>query len=87
MYIKTFRSARDLAFSYGLYYCQDATVPGVDTTNFNFVGKGKIPLDYMFYDNRGNMTETMDTSGMPVVITCIFHFNTNTGLDLTLTVD
>ena len=38
------------SFSYGLYYCQDESIPGIDSKLYNFKGKGRIPLDYQFYD-------------------------------------
>ena len=39
------------SFSYGLYYCQDGSIPGIDPDLYNFKGKGRIPLDYQFYDS------------------------------------
>ena len=44
-------SSTKASFSYGLNYCQNPSVPGIDTERYNFKGKGRIPLDYKFYDS------------------------------------
>ena len=51
------------AFSYGLYFCQNENVPGIDTQRYNFKGKGKIPVDYQFYDTMHDTNYALDYAG------------------------
>ena len=46
------------SFSYGLNYCQNPSVPGIDTERYNFKGKGLIPVDYKFYDSMHELELT-----------------------------
>ena len=52
------------AFSYGLYYCQNENVPGIDTQRYNFKGKGKIPVDFKFHDTMHEAKHSLDYAGM-----------------------